>query len=613
MVSEKMQTHLQKVDAEGKFKDVKEIKEQETRTDSKLWQLALEIDVTATKEKTESKTDSFVKIDQLFSTLENTVEDKKQLALQYALNVIWLEIGEWEQSKIIWLKDIIVFFNKAVTQKEDGSWKLAMDLGKNGLTDDEKLIWAKFKDIIDNPTKHSALAYLIQRSAKEIINLEAAKWYWEESKRNEIAKVNADMYLWNQTRQALSALESWIDSDLSENSENADYLKGLTVDKIKNRGFIDASLKAKLESEEDNDIDSEVKKFWNEEVWEGKTYTRRYPHSTNFAIIKADWTVPEWDNSEQAEESVADENKEPNILDLETLYDCKIKVEDVEWWKKYTIKRGSENMNFVYLDNEKCFSFSTEWWNTSFSIAIEELSSNWENVKSPYDTALDKSVKIWSEVCRILTKVKNNHLDLDHFELSGDNKTLQADYCMKFDDSQSWNPILDANIFMEKKYDWVRDVDVLENIEETLGLDASTFCSYMNESFTDRKDKPAPVEVHKIDDNHFEVESHGQSITFLKRSSDTFVFKTKKWTELTIRWDQDEAQKCAAIINYIVSIIKNNWETLDYFEKDWNSLQADYEGRYFDVDLIADTKNTMWVDAQVLTDFMNSYRADVWI
>jgi hypothetical protein len=38
------------------------------------------------------------------------------------------------------LKDIIVFFNKAVTQKEDGSWKLAMDLGKNGLTDDEKLI-----------------------------------------------------------------------------------------------------------------------------------------------------------------------------------------------------------------------------------------------------------------------------------------------------------------------------------------------------------------------------------------------------------------------------------------------------------------------------------------
>jgi hypothetical protein len=61
-------------------------------------------------------------------------------------------------------------------------------------------------------------------------------------------------------------LESWIDSDLSENSENADYLKGLTIDKIKNRGFIDASLKAKLESEEDNDIDSEVKKFWNEEV-----------------------------------------------------------------------------------------------------------------------------------------------------------------------------------------------------------------------------------------------------------------------------------------------------------------------------------------------------------
>ncbi|MBR4567957.1 hypothetical protein IKO18_06245 [bacterium] len=48
----------------------------------------MEIDVTATKEKTESKTDSFVKIDQLFSTLENTVEDKKQLALQYALNVI---------------------------------------------------------------------------------------------------------------------------------------------------------------------------------------------------------------------------------------------------------------------------------------------------------------------------------------------------------------------------------------------------------------------------------------------------------------------------------------------------------------------------------------------
>jgi hypothetical protein len=61
-------------------------------------------------------------------------------------------------------------------------------------------------------------------------------------------------------------LEAWIDSDLSENSENADYLKGLTVEKIKHRGFIDASLKAKLESEEDNSIDSEVKKFWKEKV-----------------------------------------------------------------------------------------------------------------------------------------------------------------------------------------------------------------------------------------------------------------------------------------------------------------------------------------------------------
>ncbi|MBR4567955.1 hypothetical protein IKO18_06235 [bacterium] len=50
----------------------------------------------------------------------------------------------------------------------------------------------------------------------------------------------------------------------------------------------------------------------------------------------------------------------------------------------------------------------------------------------------------------------------------------------------------------------------------------------MNEAFSDRKGKKAPVEVHKIDDNHFKVESHGQSITFLKRSSDTFVFKTKK-------------------------------------------------------------------------------------
>ena len=374
-----MQTHLQKVDAEGKFKDVKEIKEQETWTDSKLWQLALEIDVTATKEKTESKTDSFVKIDQLFSTLENTVEDKKQLALQYALNVIWLEIGEWEQSKIIWLKDIIVFFNKAVTQKEDGSWKLAMDLGKNGLTDDEKLIWAKFKDIIDNPTKHSALAYLIQRSAKEIINLEAAKWYWEESKRNEIAKVNADMYLWNQTRQALSALEAWIDSDLSENSENVDYLKGLTVEKIKHRGFIDASLKAKLESEEDNDIDSEVKKFWKEEVWEWKTYARRYPHSTNFAIMKADWIVDEetpqnpdgWDvlvdNQPESELVLAEwvnitlqKYIKDNFWDELKIWDSEIKVNDVSWNKlNFTLETWLGNISYSEVSYEinmkECF------------------------------------------------------------------------------------------------------------------------------------------------------------------------------------------------------------------------------------------------------------------
>ena len=86
MVSEKMQTHLQKVDAEGKFKDVKEIKEQETWTDSKLWQLALEIDVTATKEKTESKTDSFVKIDQLFQLLKILLKIKNN----WRYSMLWM-------------------------------------------------------------------------------------------------------------------------------------------------------------------------------------------------------------------------------------------------------------------------------------------------------------------------------------------------------------------------------------------------------------------------------------------------------------------------------------------------------------------------------------------
>jgi hypothetical protein len=61
-------------------------------------------------------------------------------------------------------------------------------------------------------------------------------------------------------------LEAWIDSDLSENSENADYLKDLTVGKIKKRGFIDASLKAKLEAEEENGIPAEVKTFWKENI-----------------------------------------------------------------------------------------------------------------------------------------------------------------------------------------------------------------------------------------------------------------------------------------------------------------------------------------------------------
>lgn len=37
------------------------------------------------------------------------------------------------------------------------------------------------------------------------------------------------------------------------------------------------------------------------------------------------------------------------------------------------------------------------------------------------------------------------------------------------------------------------------------------------------------------------------------------------------------ASHIAAVINYIVSIIKHNGEELDYFEADGQNLQADYK------------------------------------
>lgn len=530
------------------------------------------------------KESSSDKVDALFAKLDGVDEDAKNRALQYALKDAKITVGNIEKS----IADIAEIFGKAVEQ-DWSTWKIKL---KADASNDDKEFVGWFLN-----EKWSSLAYLIQLSSQKA-SLQASRWYWR-SNADWVIDVADDKIFWNQTRRALSWLKEWIQWDYTKDVESMD-VKTLKVEDILEMKFISKTLKEKIESESE---DEAVKNLWKNENYELKN---RY--TNNFAL-KQKW-VDAWEGDVESKvDDIKTGNDVENGLDwLQKKYGCRIEERDEDWNKVYKVKKWSEQFSFTYQKDEKTFSFLSGWW-SSFSIDV------WgeEDEKSAYETALDKSVKIAAEIANIMTKAKNNTLDLEHFELSSNDKDLQADYKWRIFDFWSWTPIK----IWKANYSWVWDVSLLNDIEWTLWVDPSTFCNFMNECYENQKWKTAKdkweVEITSKDGKHFEVESHWQKISFLKRWENTFVFKTKQWTELVIQWDEEYASHAAAVINYIVSIVKNSWEKLEYFEKDWDAIQADYDMRYFDVDLLSNVKETIWVSATTFTTFMNSYRKDVGI
>jgi len=73
-------------------------------------------------------------------------------------------------------------------------------------------------------------------------------------------------------------------------------------------------------------------------------------------------------------------------------------------------------------------------------------------------------------------------------------------------------------------------------------------------------------------------------------------------------WSVDE-DVAACRIAKCISIVKNSWYGLEYFEEDGDDvLQADYSGKYRDTDLLGNCRKMTWVSAYELVQWLNACR-----
>ena len=74
-------------------------------------------------------------------------------------------------------------------------------------------------------------------------------------------------------------------------------------------------------------------------------------------------------------------------------------------------------------------------------------------------------------------------------------------------------------------------------------------------------------------------------------------------------WSWIQWEVAAYWIAKSVDIVKNSGYVLDYFETDnGETLQADYEDKYWDTDLLRNCQNKFWVDAHSLAVWLNACR-----
>lgn len=185
----------------------------------------------------------FSPIDNLLEKLNTIPEEKKNLALQYALNEAPIKVGSGGEKK---LGEIAGLFDKAVEQ-DGNTWKIKLKENVE-LSDEEKGVLEPFLN-----EKESSLAHLIQK-ASNFAKVEAQKGYGQEA--DKLVDIEVDGTLGNQTRRALSGLKSWLESDI----QTID-LTTLTEAQLQQRTFLSKTFLHELKEKNSTLFD----KFWSED------------------------------------------------------------------------------------------------------------------------------------------------------------------------------------------------------------------------------------------------------------------------------------------------------------------------------------------------------------
>ena len=325
---------------------------------TELSQLAEAINI---KEKTES----FWKIDALLNKVNSLNENQKNLALQHALKDSDIMVG----NTLTKLWTIAELFDKALEQ-DNQTWKLKLKEWVQ-LEEHEKTLVEPFLN-----EKESPLAYLIQKSSN-FAKIQAERWYGERGET--LIGIGVDKILWNQTKRALSGLQSWIESDLEASGDTIDITK-LNVATILGMKYISQALKEKIEAE----WSAKVKKLWEDDAYE---YSN--PYTNNFALKKKNDSSDivdskgndQWNHKEWANKAVALTEGIEEDAKL-----AKKKEKLIKWfWLK--VKEGDANFYtrdwymwlYTFGDDGFLYYSWNDFWSLQFLWGKE---TNWKEIKT---------------------------------------------------------------------------------------------------------------------------------------------------------------------------------------------------------------------------------------
>lgn len=155
----------------------------------------------------------------------------------------------------------------------------------------------------------------------------------------------------------------------------------------------------------------------------------------------------------------------------------------------------------------------------------------------------------------------------------------------------------------------------IQTTYEITSANRPKFISVEDKKWKENRDKRRGniIYITRIQDwqKSFELHSWDRDISYSLDDSH-FVFSSKDWAILKFPKEigEKKAKAIANLINSVMSMVKNNdeWYRLYAFDYQWNTLQAQYRWKFFDVDIV---KNIPWkigISAKEFSDWLNHYR-----